>query len=477
MTRYLELDNNEVEIIWTWRLITIVNQGFHTQIWQIIGIIQDVLPNIIQMILSFIFIFLVNRTYWILFIVSIIVLWFIVYYQQKKANELRKIRNELNITIIKNFVKILMSKFEVLSTNKWEYEINKLTNSLEDNIRINIKQMNITIWIDLWLRLFVDWITIFMVLLFWFGLFLKTINVWEFASLIWIVYFLDKSLSQLKSYYVSYLKDYVEIEKLRSTFDNTETIKGINIWNNFNYKAWNIILKNISFSYDKTNVLQNFNLQIQGWTKTAFVWESWWWKTTLIKLLAWYIRPDKGEISIDGQKLSQIKLTDYYKHIGYLSQDPSVFDGTIHENLVYALDDEPSKKDMEKVVKNAKCEFIREFEKWLETEIGERWVRLSWGQKQRLAIAKIMLKNPNIILLDEPTSALDSFNEELINIALHNLLKWKTVIVVAHRLQTVKQADRILLLEQWKIIEEWTHTQLVKLNWRYKKMLDLQSGF
>jgi ABC-type multidrug transport system fused ATPase/permease subunit len=88
-----------------------------------------------------------------------------------------------------------------------------------------------------------------------------------------------------------------------------------------------------------------------------------------------------------------------------------------------------------------------------------------------------MLKNPNIILLDEPTSALDSFNEELINIALHNLFKGKTVIVVAHRLQTVKQADKIIFLEQGKIIEEGTHHELVKLNGKYKKMLDLQSGF
>jgi len=233
----------------------------------------------------------------------------------------------------------------------------------------------------------------------------------------------------------------------------------------------------MSFSYDKSPIFKDFDLDIQGWTKTAFVGESWGGKTTLIKLLAGYIRPDEWEIEIDGQKLSEIKLTDYYKHIGYLTQDPSVFDGTIYENLVYALDTEPPKEDLEKVVKLAKCEFIREFEKWLETEIGERWVRLSGWQKQRLAIAKIMLKNPNIILLDEPTSALDSFNEELINIALHNLFKGKTVIVVAHRLQTVKQADRILLFEQGKILEEWTHDELVKLNGKYKKMLDLQSGF
>jgi len=248
-------------------------------------------------------------------------------------------------------------------------------------------------------------------------------------------------------------------------------------WLDFKYKTWNISIKDLSFTYDKSPVFQDFSLQIQWWTKTAFVGESWGGKTTLIKLLAGYIKPNQWEIEIDGQKLSKIKLTDYYKHIGYLTQDPSVFDGTIHENLVYALDKEPDPQDLEKVIKLAKCEFIREFEKWLETEIGERWVRLSGWQKQRLAIAKIMLKNPNIILLDEPTSALDSFNEEQISIALHNLFKGKTVIVVAHRLQTVKQADRILLFDQWKILEDWTHHELVKLNGKYKKMLDLQSWF
>jgi len=135
------------------------------------------------------------------------------------------------------------------------------------------------------------------------------------------------------------------------------------------------------------------------------------------------------------------------------------------------------KDHINEIIKLSKCEFIREFEKWLETEIWEKWVRLSGGQKQRLAIAKIMLKNPNIIFLDEPTSALDSFNEELVSEALNNLFKWKTVIVVAHRLQTVKSADKILLFEQWNIIEEGTHYELIKLNWKYKKMLDLQSGF
>lgn len=173
-----------------------------------------------------------------------------------------------------------------------------------------------------------------------------------------------------------------------------------------------------------------------------------------MKLLAGYIKAQNGTIKVDGQDLEQVKLTEYYQHIGYLSQEPSVFDGTIYENLIYALATEPDSKTLERVIKLAKCDFIWEFKKGLDTEIGERGIRLSGGQKQRLAIAKIMLKNPSIILLDEPTSALDSVNEEQVGQALNNLFKGKTVLVVAHRLQTVKSADRILFIEQGKVLED-----------------------
>ena len=199
-----------------------------------------------------------------------------------------------------------------------------------------------------------------------------------------------------------------------------------------------------------------------------------------MKLLAWYIRPDQGEIIVDGQSLSHVKLIDYYRHIGYLTQDPSVFDGTIRENLLYGMSVESGTvhhDSIDKVIKLSRCEFIYDFPQWIDTEIGERWVRLSGWQKQRLAIAKIMLKNPSIILLDEPTSALDSFNEELVNEALHNLFTWKTVIVIAHRLQTVKQADRIIYIEAGKIVADGTHDELTAEWWKYKKMLDLQSWF
>ena len=177
-------------------------------------------------------------------------------------------------------------------------------------------------------------------------------------------------------------------------------------------------------------------------------------KTTLIKLIAGYFNPLQGKVLIDGQDLAKTKLTSYYKHIGYLTQKPSVFDGTIGENLTYGVPHKPSKKEIKKAIALAHCDFIYDFPEELETQIGEKGIRLSGGQKQRLAIAKIFLRNPKIILLDEPTAALDSISEKLVTNALNKLFVNRTVIVIAHRLQTVRNADEIIVFENGKIVEK-----------------------
>ena len=477
LPKFFHIENTFYEKTWTGRVVSIVQNWIDVWASWILEYMTFLPMSLISFLMAIYVIYIINPLYLLYFAVFIIIISLFIHIIQQRWLKFRKQRVEAQSEYTRNFIRNIMSKFEILQSNKIDIEIKQLNNKLQDILTIDKKKhtyehISFNIW-DLATNL------VRRFLIFFVGI--RILN-WEadytdIVLIITVVWYFDKSLQDVTNLYKRTIKNFPSIIKLREFIDDSPKMKDNQNWKPFYHKQWNIILHNIYFSYDKTHVFQKFNLDIKGSTRTAFVWESWWWKTTLIKLLAWYIKPDKWEISIDWQKLSQIKLTDYYKHIGYLSQDPSVFDWTIHENLVYALDSEPDKKDLEKVIKDAKCEFILEFEKWLETEIWERWVRLSWGQKQRLAIAKIMLKNPNIILLDEPTSALDSFNEELINIALHNLFKWKTVIVVAHRLQTVKQADRILLLEQGKIIEEWTHTQLVKLNGKYKKMLDLQSGF
>ncbi len=196
----------------------------------------------------------------------------------------------------------------------------------------------------------------------------------------------------------------------------------------------------------------------------------------MMKLLAGYMRPASGELLIDGQDITKTRLNSYYPHIGYLTQEPSVFDGTIEENLLYSVRGKITKKTIDEAIELAECQFIYELEHGLQTEIGERGIRLSGGQKQRLAIAKIFLKNPEIILLDEPTAALDSYSEQKVAKAFERLFAGRTVIVIAHRLQTVKSADDIIVLEKGKIVERGTHKQLLKLGGKYAGMVDLQSG-
>lgn len=160
------------------------------------------------------------------------------------------------------------------------------------------------------------------------------------------------------------------------------------------------------------------------------------------------MRPTNGKLLIDDQDITEMRLDSYYPHIGYLTQEPSVFDGTIEENLLYSVCGKVSKKKIDEVIELAECQFIYELENGLQTEIGERGIRLSGGQKQRLAIAKIFLKDPEIILLDEPTAALDSYSEQKVAKAFERLFAGRTVIVIAHRLQTVKSADDIIVLEK-----------------------------
>jgi len=312
-------------------------------------------------------------------------------------------------------------------------------------------------------------------------------------------------------FYKNFTKEFADIESLWKTIDSAPSMQGYNDWKTFTPNKENIEIKNITYWYHTNAVFKNFSLSIEYWKKTALVGASGWGKTTLMKLIAGYLHPEEWSVSILGNTLSKTALKTYYPHIGYLTQDPSVFDATIRENLLSAalsipiiaksesvsvtnnetiqifekqntehfisIDDNNQDEIINNALRLAHCDFVFELEKWLDTEIWERGVRLSWGQKQRLAIAKIFLKNPEIILLDEPTSALDSFSEEKITDAPDTLFEWRTVIIVAHRLQTVKKADDIIVLEDGQVSERWTHAELIEKKWIYNKMLELQSGF
>ncbi|MFK7779685.1 MAG: ABC transporter ATP-binding protein, partial [Candidatus Gracilibacteria bacterium] len=451
------LDNNETEKLGTGKLIAMIDKGMHSWVDLVVRFFLEILPNATFAIFGFMFIGFINIYYLFAIMIVFIFVFILTYVLQKKAKIYRIKRRDSNIGITRRFVKILMAKFEILQNEKGIEEFNDISKALDYNVSLNYKMRSLGIFTEIGLKILIDGSKIMLILMFGMGLGNNLINFGEFVALMSILYILDQILTKSIHLYVEFTKIFVDVEKIWDFFDTTPRIKGYITGKKFKYIKGKIKIENLSFGYTKNKLIfKNFDLKLSGEKVTAFVGNSGSGKSTLIKLIAGYIRSTSGNILIDDQKINKISLKSYYKNIGYLTQEPSVFDGTILNNLSYSVKKKLKKGEIDKILKLAKCEFVYDLPKGINTQIGERGVRLSGGQKQRLAIAKIFLKNPNIVILDEPTSALDSFSEEQITIAMHNLFKGRTVIIIAHRLQTVKHADDIILIENGKIKERGT---------------------
>ena len=239
----------------------------------------------------------------------------------------------------------------------------------------------------------------------------------------------------------------------------------------------NIHYDNVSFEYnDGRPVLENINLEIRAGEMVAFVGPSGAGKTTLINLLPRFYDTTKGSISIDGVNIKDYTLSSLRSQIGTVQQDVFLFNGTIRENVLYGKLD-ASDEEVERAIEAAKLkEVIEEFPEGLETPIGERGVKLSGGQKQRLSIARIFLKNPSILILDEATSALDTQTEQFIQNSFDELSKGRTTLVIAHRLATIKNVDRIIVVTPDGIVEQGTHKELLEKNGHYAELYYAQFG-
>jgi subfamily B ATP-binding cassette protein MsbA len=237
-----------------------------------------------------------------------------------------------------------------------------------------------------------------------------------------------------------------------------------------------IEFKNVDFSYtEEKQILKNINLTIKKGETVALVGNSGGGKTTVVNLIPRFYDVNSGEILIDGLNVKDISLSSLRDQIAVVFQDNFLFSGTIKDNIMLGKPT-ATKKEVEKAIKMA-CldEFINSLENGLDTEIGERGVLLSGGQKQRIAIARAFLKNAPIVILDEATSALDNKSEAIVQQAIDNLMKDRTVIVIAHRLSTVQNADEICVLDQGEIVERGTHAELMQLeNGIYKKLQQSQ---
>ncbi len=241
-----------------------------------------------------------------------------------------------------------------------------------------------------------------------------------------------------------------------------------------------INITDMNFSHKDDDVslelFSGFNLNIQAGEKIGLVGHSGSGKSSLISLLLRFSDIDGGEIAIDGQNIANIIQDDLRRNIAYVPQEPLLFHRSIAENISYGSE-ESSEKDIVRAAKQANAhEFVKDLPKGYGTLVGERGVKLSGGQRQRIAIARALVKDAPILLLDEATSALDSESEQLIQDALWKLMEGRTAIVIAHRLSTIQRMDRILVMEDGKIIEEGSHKELIAHKGKYAELWAHQSG-
>jgi len=242
-----------------------------------------------------------------------------------------------------------------------------------------------------------------------------------------------------------------------------------------------ILVNRVNFRYSgdqNTNgsFLNNFSLDIKANQKVGLVGPSGGGKTTITKLLLRFVELQSGSITIDGQNINEVTQVSLRQAIAYVPQEPLLFHRSLFENIAYG-NEGASKEDIIKAAKLAHAdEFIAQLAQGYETLVGERGIKLSGGQRQRIAIARALLKNSPILVLDEATSSLDSESEKYIQEGLWELMKDKTALVIAHRLSTIKHLDRIIVLDEGKIIQDGTHSKLIKQRGLYAKLWSHQSG-
>lgn len=269
--------------------------------------------------------------------------------------------------------------------------------------------------------------------------------------------------------YVDYKLNKVAAKKYIDFLDSKDD-EALTKGKKINLLKGRIVLKDVSYSYDeKDYIIEDLSLVIKENSSVALVGESGSGKSTIIKLIVGLIKYQKGNILIDKNELSKLNLNSYYDNVTYVSQEAPIFDGTLRENLIF--DKRIMDKEIEKVLKLVCLDkFYERTSNGLDTELGEKGIRMSGGERQRVALARLFFDDSKIIILDEATSAMDNITEKEVMSNVLGKLKDKTFIMIAHRLETIKDVDNIFVLSSGKIVEEGKYQELLDKNGYFKKL-------
>ena len=452
------IDYTEYQKIGTGKLVQRIENGSSAgrnvlfNFW--LCLIRDLLPTIV---FSVYFIWKIDKKvtyvlfvgYMLIFIITNILLKFLYKIKEKILNS----EELLNHYLVRGFMEMLIFRM----SKQFPSEIKKTCNAKDDIVSSKVKMNMIHEAFFTIFALLVAMLDIGILFYAW-----KTQNL-TVGSVVALIALIENAYTPIAIFnvlYVQYKLDkasYKRFEEFLGLKDDDQLRNG----NAISAAVGEIAIKNLSFQYEERRIIDDLSLSIKKGEKIAFVGESGSGKSTLIKILLGLLKYNQGEVRLGDMELSGICLNDLYDRVSYLSQDAPVFDGTIKENLVF------EKKVLEEQMLDALSEvqlshLVENLAEGLNTEIGEKGTCLSGGEKQRLALARLWFEDSELVILDEATSAMDNLTEENVMKSVMQKMKDKTVIAIAHRLNSIAGFDRIILFREGKIVGQGTFEELLR---------------
>ncbi len=460
------IDYTEYQKIGTGKLVQRIENGSSAgrnvvfNFW--LRLIRDLLPTIV---FSVYFIWKIDKIityilfvgYMLIFIITNILLKFLYKIKEKILNS----EELFNHFLVRGFMEMLVFRM----SKQFPSEIKK-TRSAKENIVSSKVKMNMIH--EAFFTIFALLVAMLDIGILFYAWKTKNLTVGSIVALIALIENAYTPIAIFNVLYVQYKLDkasYKRFEEFLDLKDDNQLRNG----NAINTDIGEIAIKNLSFQYEERKIIDDLSLFIKRGQKIAFVGESGSGKSTVIKILLGLLKYNQGEICLGDMELSGICLNNLYDKVSYISQDVPVFDGTIKENLVFEKN--ISKEQMLDALSEVQLSHLVEnLAEGLDTEIGEKGTCLSGGEKQRLAFARLWFENPDLVILDEATSAMDNLTEEIVMKSVMQKMKDKTVIAIAHRLNSIAGFDRIILFREGKIVGQGTFEELLHTDSYFKEL-------
>lgn len=441
--------------------------------------IYDLIPLFVRMILAFAGIILIDNSFAaILIIFAVVYISLNTYLNSKMPAQMKRL-TEKSVTIDKNLSDILRNLFFVKFSNQESRSINQLKVMQDDHIEDGRK-----VWTKYNIQTFFfsDMLAILLVTGMIYMLYIKistgVLSVGSFIPITAWMFTFMYSLMRLRRLQRRSVESIVDIDKMFEMLDQKSDLEVYENPRSIKVFEDKIAFENLEFDYQegKKGALKTINFEIKKGEKVALVGRSGSGKTTIISLLLRLYDPTRGAIMVDKVDLKALELSDWHNMIAYVPQDGDLLDISIKDNILFGAKHTVTEAEIQSVLEKAGIkEFIHNLPQGIDTLVGEKGVKLSGGQKQRVCIARALIKDAPILLLDEATSSLDSETESLVNKAIWDMLGDKTGVVIAHRLSTVIDADKIIVMDHGEIVGIGTHKELLKSSPYYKKLVDAQN--